>query len=91
MSNYWVKGVLKTSLRGKVLIKLNLEERLDAVEHPWGMVWKTPDQLKRILPPGTGVIDKFEQMGAGRSLLMLGKPGSGKTTTQRVSSNETVN
>jgi DNA polymerase III delta prime subunit len=81
VSNYWVKGVLETSLRGKVLIKLNLEERLDAVEHPWGMVWETPDQLKRILPPGTRVIDKFEQMGAGRSLLILGKPGSGKTTT----------
>ncbi len=81
VSNYWVKGVLETSLRGKILIQLNLEERLDAVEHPWGMVWETPDQLKRILPPGTGVIDKFEQMGAGRSLLILGKPGSGKTTT----------
>jgi DNA polymerase III delta prime subunit len=81
VNNYWVKGVLETSLRGKVLIKLNLEERLDAVEHPWGMVWETPDQLKRILSPGTGVIDKFEQMGAGRSLLILGKQGSGKTTT----------
>ncbi|NEO87724.1 MAG: NACHT domain-containing protein, partial [Spirulina sp. SIO3F2] len=33
------------------------------------------------LPLGTQVIDCFEDLGVGRSLLILGAPGSGKTTT----------
>ncbi|MEW6495862.1 MAG: NACHT domain-containing protein [Cyanobacteriota bacterium] len=81
VSNYWVKGVLETSLHGRVLIELNLEERLDAVAHPGDRVWETSDQPRQALPPGTRVSDKFDEMEAGRSLLILGEPGSGKTTT----------
>ncbi|MBD2312308.1 protein kinase [Desertifilum sp. FACHB-1129] len=81
VKNYWIKGVLETSLHGKALIELGLETRLDAVEHPWGMAWETPEQSRQSLPPGTQAIDKFDEMGEGRTLLILGEPGSGKTTT----------
>ncbi|MEW6495595.1 MAG: AAA-like domain-containing protein [Cyanobacteriota bacterium] len=79
--NAWVKGVLEKSLHGRVLISLGLEERLNAVENPVALVWETPDQLQQTLPPGTKVIDQFDQLGMGRTLLILGEPGSGKTTT----------
>ncbi|MBW4504855.1 MAG: NACHT domain-containing protein [Scytonema hyalinum WJT4-NPBG1] len=79
--NSWVQGVLERSLYGRVLIELGLEERLDAVNHLGEMVWETPDQPRQILPVGTRVIDKFDEMVAGRTLLILGEPGSGKTTT----------
>lgn len=79
--NYWVKGVLETSLHGKVPIELGLEERLTAVDRPWGLLWQSPDEMQQPLPPGTRVLDKFKEMGAGRTLLILGAPGSGKTTT----------
>ncbi|MBD1922988.1 protein kinase [Microcoleus sp. FACHB-831] len=81
VKNYWIKGVLETSLHGKALIELGLSEQLDAIERPWGLVWETPDLSQQPLPPGTKIIDKFDELGAGRTLLILGDPGSGKTTT----------
>ncbi|NEP12889.1 MAG: protein kinase [Symploca sp. SIO2C1] len=81
VKNYWVKGVLETSLHGKALIELGLEERSNAVERPWGLMWESSETPQQPLPPGTRLLDKFEEMGAGRTLLILGEPGSGKTTT----------
>ncbi|MGK7875254.1 MAG: ATP-dependent Clp protease adaptor ClpS [Xenococcaceae cyanobacterium] len=81
VKNYWLKGVLEKSVQGKALIELGLEERLDAIESPWGVAWETPEGPRQILPSGTRVIDKFDGLGKGRSLLILGEPGSGKTTT----------
>ena len=81
VKDYWVKGVLETSLHGKALIELGLEKRLDALDRPWGMVWETPDQARQTLSNNIRISDLFQQMGIGRSLLILGSPGSGKTTT----------
>jgi len=78
VKNFWVKGVLKQSLHGAAMIELGLEERADAVERPWDMVLQTPDRPNRPLPPGTKIIDVFDEMI--RALLILGEPGSGKTT-----------
>jgi predicted NACHT family NTPase len=58
-----------------------LENRLDALDRPWGMVWEASAQTRQSLSKDTRIIDLFQQMGAGRSLLILGEPGSGKTTT----------
>ena len=81
VKNYWVKGVLETSIHGKAMISLGLEKRLDAVDRPWGMVWETPEQTRQTLPINTKIIDQFDQLGDGRTLLILGAPGSGKTTS----------
>ena len=88
--NYWIKGVLETSLHGRALMELGLEERLDAVVRPWGLAWESQDarlplasstRRSHPLPLGARLIDKFDELGAGRTLLILGEPGSGKTIT----------
>lgn len=79
--NFWIKGVLEKSLYDKVLIELGLEKRNDAIAHPWNFLVKTDEEPQQPLPQGTKVIDVFDQLGTGRTLLILGEPGSGKTTT----------
>ncbi len=79
--NFWVKGVLETSLHDQVLIELGLEERADAVVSSWNMELETTDEAQKPLPKGTKVISIFDQLGEGRTLLILGEPGAGKTTT----------
>jgi len=79
--NFWIKGVLEKSVHNATLIELELEERLDLLDCPWGIVWETPDQLRQILPDGSKVIHLFNQMGEGGTLLILGEPGAGKTIT----------
>ncbi|HEY86324.1 MAG TPA: ATP-binding protein [Chloroflexi bacterium] len=77
--DFWVKGVLEQSLYNEALIELGLEERQEAVDNrPRDMVLQTPQQPDRVLPPGTRVMDVFNEMG--QALLILGEPGSGKTT-----------
>lgn len=74
----WIEGVLEKSLHTKVMLELGLEERLDAVEHPG--IEELPEQFGQVVPKGVGVTDVFTQMGEGRTLLVLGEPGAGKTT-----------
>ena len=81
VNNFWIKGVLERSLHSQVLIDLGLEERPDAVVQPWNMVLQTPNEEPKPLPEGTKVVDLFDAIGVGRTLLILGEPGSGKTTT----------
>jgi len=79
--NYWIKGVLETSLHDRALIALGFEQRLDALSHPWSLAWETTAQPRKTLPNSTRVVDLFDQLGQGGTLLILGEPGSGKTTT----------
>ncbi|NJN88846.1 MAG: NACHT domain-containing protein, partial [Leptolyngbyaceae cyanobacterium SL_7_1] len=79
--NFWVKGVLETSLHHQVVLQLGLEDRFDALVMPWNLVLETTDQAESVLPDGTTVIDLFDQLGTGRTLLILGEPGAGKTIT----------
>ncbi|HEY9633856.1 MAG TPA: TIR domain-containing protein [Coleofasciculaceae cyanobacterium] len=81
VKNYWVKGVLENSLHKRSLIELSLEERPQAVDHPWNLASEALDEPQKLLPQGTKIIDLFDFIGEGRTLLILGKPGSGKTTT----------
>jgi len=77
VKRFWVKGVLEQSLHDAAMIELGMEEKPGAVEHPWDMVLQT-DREDRALPAGTKMLDVFDEMGG--SLLILGEPGSGKTT-----------
>jgi len=76
---FWIEGFLEKSLYDAVLLELGKETRLQAVDHPWEMMLELPDQTNRALIPGTKTIDVFDKMNRG--MLILGEPGSGKTTT----------
>jgi len=78
---FWIEGVLEQSLHGQVLLTLGLEERSQALALPWNISYTANTEPVRPLDAGTRVFDIFQQLGEGRSLLILGEPGAGKTTT----------
>jgi len=77
VENFWVKGILEKSLHGAALLELGIKEDPDALTYPWAI---KRDADKETLPAGTSMLDIFQEIGMGRSLLILGAPGSGKTT-----------
>ena len=81
VKHYWVKGVLETSLHDQVALVLGMETRTEAVNAPWNVAWETKQQGEHTLPQGTPIVSIFDRLGTGRSLLILGEPGAGKTTT----------
>jgi energy-coupling factor transporter ATP-binding protein EcfA2 len=58
-----------------------LEERVDAVQDPFNSFQNLPDELKKSSLEDRNVSDVFIEMGEGRTLLILGEPGAGKTIT----------
>jgi hypothetical protein len=79
VKRFWVQGVLDQSVHNAVLLQVPKQERPDAVQHrPWDLVLET-GLHSRLIPPDKPIIDIFAQ--AGRALLVLGPPGSGKTIT----------
>ena len=78
VESFWVKGVLERSINGVALINLGKETRPEAVQHPWEMVLDARGR-RESLPTDTRMIDVFD--GLAGCLLVLGEPGSGKTTS----------
>jgi len=78
VKNTWIKGVLEKSLYKEVLIELGMEERPSAVDHPWDIQIQMPDKPNRTIQPGTSIMQVFDEMNG--AMLILGEPGSGKTT-----------
>lgn len=66
---FWVDGVLNQSLHRSTLIELGLDAMPAMVDSPWGSLPMSSEQ---------SITSVFEEMGG--SLLILGEPGSGKTT-----------
>lgn len=81
VKKYWIQDVLEKSLHTQVLVELGLEERLDAVEDSFNCLQAITEEVKRVSLDNKNVIQVFHQMGEGRTLLILGEPGSGKTIT----------
>ena len=76
---FWINGVLEKSLYAEARLELGMVEKPEAVENPWDLVLQRPDQPNRTLPRGTKIIEVFDSIT--KELLILGEPGSGKTTT----------
>jgi hypothetical protein len=81
VKEYWIKGVLEKTLHNRALISLGLQERIDLVQRPFKGVGEFPEAPGHFLPEGIQPTTVFEQMGEGRTLLILGEPGAGKTNT----------
>jgi len=77
VENFWVKGILEKSLHGAALLELGIKEDSSAISYPWAIKKESTNET---LPAGKSMLEIFEEIGAGRSLLILGAPGSGKTT-----------
>jgi len=75
---YWIDGVLQHSLPGAALIELGKEALPGAVQRPFALAAE-PTQTAQPLPAHQAPFAIFE--GQGRSLLILGAAGSGKTFT----------
>jgi hypothetical protein len=75
----WVKGVLEKSLHARVSIELGLQERSDLVQQPFSDVAEFAAAPGQALPEGTPATTVFDRLGSGRTLLIVGEPGSGKT------------
>ncbi|WP_051319756.1 MULTISPECIES: NACHT domain-containing protein [Planktothrix] len=80
VQEFWVENVLERSLHNKAMIDLGLEERPDLVARPFGNVQISPEQSQKPLSTSRGINTAFNRMGEGRTLLILGEPGAGKTT-----------
>lgn len=81
VKEYWIKGVLERSLHSQALLELGLEEKPEMVQRPFREADEFAVQSSQVLPEGTNATAVFDEMGAGRTLLILGEPGSGKTIT----------
>lgn len=80
VQEYWVDGVLRQSLYHEVLISLGKRTMVEVVERP---PWKydivgLPDHCRNVLPQDCNINTIFD---ATSLLLILGEPGSGKTTS----------
>ena len=81
VKEYWIEDVLKKSLHASSIIELGLEKRSDVVKRPFNGLEALPEESRQILPKGMAATEVFNQIGEGRTLLILGEPGAGKTMT----------
>jgi len=75
----WIKGVLEASLHHRAWLELGLDWREDAVEHPWDRIVIAPNRPIQTLSREDSITGVFDT--AQHTLLVLGEPGAGKTTT----------
>jgi serine/threonine protein kinase len=74
---FWVEGVLENSLHEAAMIDLGLTANRGAVDNPWDTLIRTPSGEDTLTDQS--ILDVFDRMNG--KLLILGDPGSGKTTT----------
>ncbi|MEM7537488.1 MAG: NACHT domain-containing protein, partial [Chloroflexota bacterium] len=76
---FWVKGVLHSSLYHEVRIRLGLDQRADAVDYPWDLILQQTDGPDVAIDDRKQLTDIYDELNG--QMLILGAPGSGKTTT----------
>ncbi len=74
-----VNSRLKQSLPSQVLIQLGMETQPDQVQHSWDSDIKIGAPLVETIPANWNIARVFDEVDG--KLLILGDPGSGKTTT----------
>ena len=74
----WIEGVLNQSLYKVARIELGPETKPAAVDRPLDVVVQRPDRESQSLPLGTPMRSVLDDLGG--PLLILGRPGTGKTT-----------
>lgn len=81
VKQFWIDGFLSKSLHTKVSIDLGFEKRSSCVENHFLSFTEFSSTPAESHDSDTTITDIFEDMGSGRTLLILGEPGSGKTVT----------
>ncbi|MFC1936825.1 NACHT domain-containing protein, partial [Chloroflexota bacterium] len=79
VQSFWIDSILEKSLYQVAAIELGFENRPDMVKQPWDRILHIPDYIPHPISEETKIFEVFEQLG--HSLLILGQPGTGKTTT----------
>ncbi|WP_256874683.1 NACHT domain-containing NTPase [Nostoc sp. C057] len=77
-----VTARLRQSLHNAVLINLGKESQPQQVKRPWDAEIKIGIKPPEPLPDTTTILEVFDSPEIAGKLLILGAPGSGKTTTQ---------
>lgn len=79
VKQFWIEGVLEKSLHHATMIEMGMDMMHGVLDDPWGSVLERPGEKSQPLTLNQSIIDIFDEQGG--SLLILGEPGSGKTTT----------
>ena len=74
----WVTNVLQSSLYHQARLELGLVTKIEE-PHPWRLESAVPRGKPELVAPGTPLGSVFEHLD--QAMLILGAPGSGKTTT----------
>ncbi|MEL7039621.1 MAG: NACHT domain-containing protein [Cyanobacteria bacterium J06592_8] len=75
-----VEKRLQQSLHNRVYIVLDKQEDTEQIQHPWEIDIKVGEQPSSRLPENTPIEQVFDRRYIAGRLLILGAPGSGKTT-----------
>ncbi|MEB3831069.1 CHAT domain-containing protein [Phormidium sp. CCY1219] len=79
--NAEIESRLEQSLHGGLLTNVGKEHQLQQVKRQWDVEVKVGDRTPEMLPDWMDIVDVFDKESIGGKLLILGAPGSGKTTT----------